>query len=108
MNIDWSFHAQDQLADILRTIAYKQSYDDAVRWRLKINDDLEPLADFPESCPNIPLECFYEIPPLVNRLRQQIIKPYRVVYEPVDDQIRVLAILHIHQLITEPDTIWDK
>ena len=108
MNIDWSFHAQDQLADILRTIAYKQSYDDAVRWRLKINDDLEPLAGFPESCPNIPLECFYEIPPLVNRLRQQIIKPYRVVYEPVDDQIRILAILHTHQLITESDTIWDK
>lgn len=108
MNIDWSFHAQDQLADILRTIAHRQSYDDAVRWRLKINDDLEPLADFPESCPNIPLECFYEIPPLVNRLRQQIIKPYRVVYEPVDNQIRVLAILHTHQLITETDTIWDK
>ena len=63
MNIDWSFHAQDQLAEILRTIAYKQSYDNAVRWRLKINGDLEPLADFPESCPNIPPECFYEIPP---------------------------------------------
>ena len=108
MNIDWSFHAQDQLAGILRTIAFKLSYDDAVRWRLKINDNLAPLADFPDSCPNIPPECFYEIPPLVNRLRQSIFTPYRIVYEPVGDQIRVLAILHSHQLITEPDTLWDK
>ena len=66
MNIDWSFHAQDQFAGILRTIAFKLSYDDAVRWRLKINGDLAPLADFPESCPNIPPECFYEVPRLVD------------------------------------------
>lgn len=51
MNIDWSFHAQDQLADILRTIAYKQSYDDAVRWRLKINDDLGQVAYRRFYCP---------------------------------------------------------
>ena len=51
---------------------------------------------------------FTKSPPLVNRLHQLIIKPYRVVYEPVDEQIRVLAILRTHQLITESDTIWDK
>ena len=108
MNIDWSFHAQDQLAAILRSIAFDESYEDAVRWRLKINENLEPLTDFPESCPNIPLKCFYEIPPLVNRLRQMIVKPYRIVYESVDSQVRILAILNTRQLITEPDTIWDK
>ena len=109
MNIDWSFHAQDQLAVILRSIAFDESYEDAVRWRLKINENLEPLTDFPESYPHIPLECFYEIPPLVNRLRQMIVKHYQiVVYEPVDSQVRILAILNTRQLITEPDTIWDK
>ena len=88
MNIDWSFHAQDQLTGILRTIAFKLSYDDAVRWRLKINGDLAPLADFPESCPNIPPECFYEIPPLVNRLRQlhsHVVVGHGVVLSFLDD-----------------------
>ena len=51
MNIDWSFHAQDQLAAILRSIAFDESYENAVR---------------------------------------------------------ILAILNTRQLITEPDTIWDK
>ena len=37
-----------------------------------------------------------------------IVKPYRIVYEPVDSQVRILAILNTRQLITEPDTIWDK
>ena len=72
MNIDWSFHAQDQLAGILRTIAFNLSYNDAVRWRLKINDNLTPLADFPKSCPNIQPKCFYEIPPYVKSLRTSI------------------------------------
>lgn len=108
MRIDWSFRAQDQLTDILVTIAKETTYENAVNWKCKIDRALAPLVDFPHSAPNIPLNCFHEIPPLVNRLHQIIIKPYRVVYEPVDEQCRVLAILHCRREITERDTIWDR
>ena len=101
-------HAKGLLDDIIDAIADAQSITDALRWNDDIQRAILTLEDHPLSGDGIPLECFDTIPPLVNRLRQLIVKPYRIVYEPVDDQIRVLAILHSHQLITEPDTLWDK
>ena len=106
MKPKWSPHAKGLLADILHTITYELSEEDATRWNHRIQAASDQLADFPNLGPAIPHVCFHTIPANVDRLRQIICKPYRIVYELVDGEIHVLSIRHARMLIAEGDTNW--
>ena len=107
MNVFWSPHANSLFLDILAQIEDALSIEDAFRWRERILDDADRLADFPFSGPVVPVECFHTIPANADRLRQVIVKPYRIVYEPVDDEIHILSIRHSRMLVTMDDTVWN-
>ena len=106
MKPKWSPHAKGLLADILHTITYELSEADASRWNHRIQSASDQLADFPNIGTGIPLACFQTIPENIDHLRQIICKPYRIVYEPVDDEIHILSIRHARMLIADGDTNW--
>ena len=99
MTVSWSSHAKGQRAAILRTIARELSREDASRWNMKIREAVQHLADFPETC-------FSSVPADIERLRQTLCNPYRIVYEAVGDQVRILAIMHSRMLVWSSDTRW--
>ena len=107
MTAKFSPHAQSLLRDILLTICEELSREDAIRWNDKIINDVSQLEMFPLSCPVIPRVCFREVPPNPERLRQLIVKPYRIVYEIVGDEVRVLSIRHGRMLVAVDDTYWN-
>ena len=82
MNVAWSPHANSLFLDILAQIEDALCIEDAYRWRERILDDAD-------------------------RLRQIICKPYRIVYEPVGDEIHILSIRHSRMLVTMDDTVWN-
>ena len=107
MNVAWSPHANSLFLDILAQIEDALSIEDAYRWRERILDDADRLADLPFSGAIVPPECFYTIPVNADKLRQVICKPYRIVYEPVGDEIHILSIRHSRMLVTMDDTVWN-
>ncbi len=106
MNVLWSPHAESLLEDIVLGIATELYPDDGIRWELKLREAANGLSAFPPSCPIVPLACYLTIPPNPERLHQLIIKPYRIVYEVVDDEVHVLSIRHGRMLVTIDDTNW--
>ena len=107
MTPQFSPHAQLLFQDILLAIEEKLSYEDAVRWHDKIIGDIAQLEHYPFSCPNVPLECFNTLPPNPERLHQLIVKPYRIVYEVVGDEVHILSIRHSRMLVASTDTYWN-
>ena len=107
MNVAWSPHANSLFLDILAQIEDALSIEDAYRWRERILDDAGRLADLPFSGAIVPAECFHTIPAKADKLRQVICKPYRIVYEPVGDEIHILSIRHSRMLVTMDDTVWN-
>ena len=105
MIVLWSPHAETLLDDIVIGIAEDLSVDDALRWEGKLRTAAADIGDFPFSGSIVPVECFHVIPANADRLRQIICKPYRIVYEPVDDEIHILSIRHARMLVTFDDTI---
>ncbi len=107
MKIRWSPHANSLFLDVLLQIEQALYIDDAYRWRERILKEVGQLADFPFLGPEIPIECFESLPENVDRLRQIVCNPYRIVYEIVDSEIHVLSIRHTRMLIADGDTRWN-
>ncbi len=108
MTVDWSNHAGEQLTEQIRTIVKALSYEDGIRWHAKIADEVGLLESAPSMGSRIPFTCFQSQPRNLDRLRQLIIRPYRVVYEIVGEQCRILAFVRCAALLTNDDTEWDK
>ena len=108
MNIDYSNRAFGQLQDILDNIAEALYPEDAIKWRIKIEDRVNLLADTPLMGCAVPHECFLYVPPDADRLRQLVIRPYRVVYEVIGEQVRILAITRCSALLSPSQLHWDK
>ena len=107
MTIEWSPHAQGLFYGILSEIREERSAEDALRWHDRIVDTTLPLASFPLIGTLVPTDAFESIPPNADRLRQIICRPYRIVYEPVDDEIHILSIRHSRMLVAECDATWN-
>jgi len=107
MIVIWSPHAETLLDDIVLGIAAALSVDDGLRWEGKLRTAAADIGDFPFSGPIVPAECFDTVPANADRLRQFICKPYRIVYEIVEDEIHILSIRHSRMLVTDSDTIWN-
>ena len=107
MTVLWSPHAEILLNDIVLGIAKALSIDDGFRWESKLRTAAADIGDFPFSGPIVPVECFHAIPANANRLHQIFCGPYRIVYEPCDDEIHILSIRHSRMLVTMDDTVWN-
>ena len=106
MIVAWSPHAQDLFHGILDELADNLLRDAVYGWREKIIEATNQLAEFPFLGTTIPSVCFQSIPGNADKLRQIICKPYRIVYEPVEEEIHILSIRHSRMLVTESDTCW--
>ena len=106
-SVEWSPHAEMLLEDIVLGIAITLYPDDGLRWEVKLREAANDLGRLPLSCPNVPLECFNTIPPNPERLHQLIVKPYRIVYEVICNEVHVLSIRHSRMLVADTDTYWN-
>ena len=106
MDVKWSPHAEELLDGIVIGIATALSIDDGLAWESKLRAASDQLADFPYLGTEIPPVCFRIIPENIDRLRQTFCGPYRIVYEPVDDEIHILSIRHARMLVADGDTNW--
>lgn len=107
MTVKWSPRARHQLHEIVIGIAEELLPEDAIAWEQRLRKATAQLAEFPFSCPKIPLVCFHEVPPNPDRLRQLICGPYRIVHECVGEECRILSIRHGRMLVTADDARWN-
>ena len=106
MKPKWSPHAKQLLAGILHVIGIERSPQDAARWNNRIQEESDQLEHFPYMGTAIPPECFHIVPNNLDRLRQIFCGPFRIVYEPIADEIHILSIRHSRMLVTEGDAVW--
>ena len=92
---------------IVRLIFREQTREIASQWNSDFGQTARQLASFPKLGSSIPEECFLTLPSGHDRLRQVLCGPYRIVYESIDDEIRILAIRHSRMLVTVTDTHWN-
>ena len=107
MGILWSPHAESLLDDIVIGIANALSVDDGIRWEVRLRKAAADLGSFPYMGSTIPPECFHVVPDNLDRIRQTFCGPYRIVYEPVTDEIHILSIRHGRMLVADGDTTWN-
>ena len=107
MDVFWSPHADSLLDEIVVGIAEARSVEDALRWEADFRNAAEGIGEFPFSGAVAPEECFAITPEASDRLRQIFCGPYRIVYEPIGDEIHILAIRHSRMLVTATDTYWN-
>lgn len=107
MNVHWSPHAESLLDNIVIGIATELSVDDGLHWEGKLRAAATGIGEFPFAGPTVPAECFHTIPSNADRLRQIIVKPYRIVYETVGDEVHILSIRHSRMLVTMDDAVWN-
>ena len=107
MKSEWSKHAHAQRLGILRIIRREQGSDVARRWNNDFAKAVNLLPPFPELGSEIDEDCFWTLPINHERLRQTLCSPYRIIYEHVEDEIHVLAIMDCAMLIRTRDTYWN-
>ena len=107
MKVKWSKHAHTQRLSILRIIRHEQGSDVARRWNGKFAKAVCLLPPFPELGEEIDEDCYWMLPANHESLRQMLCSPYRVIYEHVDDEIHILAIMDCAMLIRTRDTYWN-
>ena len=106
MTIAWSPHARTLQNEILAQLRDVLSANDVIKWYDRMCNAVEPLTGFPNLGSPIPPECFHSIPENLDNLRQTFCGPYRIVYEPVEEEIHILSIRHSRMLVAEGDTSW--
>ena len=106
ITVKWSPHAESLLEEIVLGIANALYPDDGIRWAAKLREAADGLGSFPLSHPTIPLECYHIVPANPKRIHQLIVNPYRIVYEIVDNECRILSIRHGRMLVSLDDTNW--
>ena len=85
MNIVWSLHAEEQLRAIAFAIAEDRSREDATNWVLKLREQIEPIADFP-NLGHTPRE------PWLAAFREIDFKGYRIFYQVEDNVCHVKSV----------------
>lgn len=94
MRVEWSPRALERVADIAQYIA-RDDPDAAVRWVIELFDEMERLADFPESGRMVP-----EVG--VTQIREVVFGAYRAFYR-TGDFVEVLTVRHGSQLVRTKD-----
>ena len=100
MNVVWSPTALGQLDEIYDTIASERDIATATKWFFKISDAVDDLKEFPLSGPSVPECALEERVADFAGLRQLVVKPYRIVYEVVDDTCNILAVMRTSRMIS--------
>jgi len=103
----FSPHAESQLDEIVLGIAAALDVEDGLRWEEKFRTAAMSLADFPEIGPNVTPDCFFIPPPDIERLRQILCGPYRIVYEATERACYILSIRHTRMLLDADDADWN-
>ena len=96
MRIRWTEHAESDLAAIGRFIEYRSP---GAAWAYigKITAQVETLSETPRTGRTVP-----EIgDPMV---RELILRNYRIVYQIVEEEVRILTVFEGHKLLELPDT----
>ena len=92
---------------IVRLIFREQTREIASKWNRDFGETTRLLPPFLELSGKIPEECFWTPPPNYDRLRQTLCGPYRIVYELVENEIHILAIMNCAMVIRNQDTYWN-
>jgi len=108
MNVGWSCYAEDQQAEVLRYLAVKLSLEDAIRWAHRFHADVERLVEHPQLGHAVRPSIFARPPLLIERLREIRVEGYRIIYEVVEDEIRVLSLTHCSQMVDGDHLVWDR
>lgn len=85
MNIVWTLHAEEQLRAIAFAIAEDRCREDATNWVLRLREQIEPVADFP-NLGHTPRE------PWLDTFREIDFKGYRIFYQVEDETCYIKSV----------------
>lgn len=95
MKLIWTRRAADQLEAVVEAIAAKHP-DAAVECARRIVEAAEELPHFPLRGRRVP-----EFAELI--VRELVLPPYRLIYEPAPGHVRLLSIKHCRQTLSGDD-----
>mgnify|MGYP003345340161 CR=1 FL=1 len=81
------------------TIAIERDIPTAAKWFFKIEEAASNLERFPLLVQPVPEKAFEQYYPEFAELRQLMIRPYRVVYEPTDTTCDILGVMRCSHFI---------
>ena len=100
MKLIWTRRAADQLEGVVEAIAAADHPDAAVEWAGRIVDAAEELPHFPLRGRRVPE--FND-----RSVRELVLPPYRLIYEPGHGHVTLLSIKHCRQALSDADTVPD-
>ena len=100
MNVEWSPFASAQLDDILNTIRESQSLEVALMWHGRIDNAVAALEDFPLIGTPLPPVTHKGFDDFFKGLRQIVVMPYRIVYEPSENGCVILFCQRTEQMLS--------
>lgn len=99
MTVIWTPTALAQLDEIYDTIQLERDTATAAKWFFKIEDAAAQLADFPLLGASLPEQVLSTTFPAFADLRQLVVSPYRIIYEPTDTCCNILGVMRCSRLI---------